>query len=460
MKLWQKLYVVLIIPILLILNIAIYLLFGITYKENIAAEKKQAVGDFGMIIDQIYGEMQQSQLNDKDVKNIIQKYTNYYKQQKIELGLWQGEKKKKIYYSDKAHFNTKKNSIKNNKVIKCYIDGHTRLMVFKLQKCQKKTFYFGYEKTLYNLDSMWKNIRIYYAIGSLVISIIMALFMIVVLQKCIKPVENLNETVKKMAGGELETRTDIKGSDELAVLGKNINIMAETIENNMKQIMDEAERKQWFIDNLAHEMKTPVTGICGFVEYMERAKISDEEKMECLGFIGHEAKRLQNMSYELLDLAVIRHSDIKKQNISMNKFTDELKKWQEKRFAEKNIKAEWEIKADRLFGDELLLEMLIRNIFENAFRATDEGGKISTYVYENEKNTVFEITDTGCGMEPEELEKIKEPFYRVDKSRSRKQGGTGLGVSLCQKIVEKHDGSMEYRSKNGVGTTVTVKIPL
>ena len=169
---------------------------------------------------------------------------------------------------------------------------------------------------------------------------------------------------------------------------------------------------------------------------------------------------MQNMSYELLDLAVIRHSDIKKQNISMNKFTDELKKWQEKRFAEKNIKAEWEIKADRLFGDELLLEMLIRNIFENAFRATDEGGKISTYVYENEKNTVFEITDTGCGMEPEELEKIKEPFYRVDKSRSRKQGGTGLGVSLCQKIVEKHDGSMEYRSKKGVGTTVTVKIPL
>lgn len=68
-----------------------------------------------------------------------------------------------------------------------------------------------------------------------------------------------------MAAGELETRTDIKGSDELAVLGKNINIMAETIENNMKQIMDEAERKQWFIDNLAHEMKTPVTGICGFV---------------------------------------------------------------------------------------------------------------------------------------------------------------------------------------------------
>lgn len=86
--------------------------FWNTYKENIAAEKKQAVGDFGMIIDQIYGEMQQSQLNDKDVKNIIQKYTNYYKQQKIELGLWQGEKKKKIYYSDKAHFNTKKTALK------------------------------------------------------------------------------------------------------------------------------------------------------------------------------------------------------------------------------------------------------------------------------------------------------------------------------------------------------------
>lgn len=94
MKLWQKLYVVLIIPILLILNIAIYLLFGITYKENIAAEKKQAVGDFGMIIDQIYGEMQQSQVNDRDVKNIIQKYTNYYKSAEDRTWVMAGREKK------------------------------------------------------------------------------------------------------------------------------------------------------------------------------------------------------------------------------------------------------------------------------------------------------------------------------------------------------------------------------
>ena len=236
--------------------------------------------------------------------------------------------------------------------------------------------------------------------------------------------------------------------------------MAETIEKNMKQIMDEAERKQWFIDNLAHEMKTPVTGICGFVEYMERAKISEDERMECLEFIGNEAKRMQNMSYELLDLAVIRHSDIKKENINMKKFTDGLTDWQKKRFADKHIDAKWDIKTDRLFGDEQLLETLLRNIFENSFRATEEYGKINTYVYETENETVFKVEDNGCGMNQEEIEKIKEPFYRVDKSRSRKQGGTGLGVSLCQKIVEKHDGTLEYSSQKGVGTTVTVRIPL
>lgn len=459
MKLWQKLYMVLIIPILIILNVAIYLLFGITYKENISAEKKQAIGDFGMIIDQIYGEIQEPDINDADIKNIIRKYTNYYKQQKIELGLWEGTNKKKVYYSDKSHFKGQQKNITDNKVIKLYIDGHTRLMVFKAQKYKKKIFYFGYEKTLYNLDSMWNNIRVYYALGSLGISVIMAIFMVFVLRKCIKPVVDLNETVKKMAGGNLETRTDIHGSDELAVLGKNINIMAETIEKNMKQIMDEAERKQWFIDNLAHEMKTPVTGICGFVEYMERAKISDEERMECLEFIGREARRMQNMSYELLDLAVIRHSDIKKESIDMKKFTDELADWQKKRFAGKEIEADWKVETYKLYGDEQLLETLLRNIFENAFRATDEFGKISTYVYTSEKQTVFEVKDNGCGMEAEELEKIKEPFYRVDKSRSRKQGGTGLGVSLCQKIVEKHEGTMEYSSEKGVGTTVTIKIP-
>lgn len=460
MKLWQKLYIVLIVPILIILNIAIYLLFGITYRQNIQAEKNQAIGDFGMIIDQIYGEIQSSQMQDTDIKKTIQKYTNYYKQQKIELGLWEGKNKKKIYYSDKSHFKYQQKNITDNKVVKCYIDGHTRLMVFKVQKYGKTIYYFGYEKTLYNLDSMWKNIRIYYAIGSVVISIIMAIFMVFVLKKCIKPVVNLNETVKKMAGGDLKTRTDIKGNDELAVLGKNINIMAEIIEKNMKQIMDETERKQWFIDNLAHEMKTPVTGICGFVEYMERAKISEDERMECLEFIGNEARRMQNMSYELLDLAVIRHSDIKKENINMKKFTDVLADWQKKRFADKRIDAKWDVKTDRLFGDEQLLEMLLRNIFENAFRATEEYGKINTYVYETENETVFKVEDNGCGMNQEEIEKIKEPFYRVDKSRSRKQGGTGLGVSLCQKIVEKHDGTLEYSSQKGVGTTVTVRIPL
>ena len=134
--------------------------------------------------------------------------------------------------------------------------------------------------------------------------------------------------------------------------------------------------------------------------------------------------------------------------------------WQKKRFADKRIDAKWDVKTDRLFGDEQLLEMLLRNIFENAFRATDEYGKINTYVYETENETVFKVEDNGCGMNQEEIEKIKEPFYRVDKSRSRKQGGTGLGVSLCQKIVEKHDGTLEYSSQKGVGTTVTVRIPI
>ena len=83
MKLWQKLYIVLIVPILIILNIAIYLLFGITYRQNIQAEKNQAIGDFGMIIDQIYGEIQSSQMQDTDIKKTIQKYTNYYSSKKL-----------------------------------------------------------------------------------------------------------------------------------------------------------------------------------------------------------------------------------------------------------------------------------------------------------------------------------------------------------------------------------------
>ncbi|MDO5518791.1 MAG: ATP-binding protein, partial [Clostridium sp.] len=127
-----------------------------------------------------------------------------------------------------------------------------------------------------------------------------------------------------------------------------------------------------------------------------------------------------------------------------------------------NVKLLFEKHEDKIQGNLIMIESLLINLIENAMRACQENGEVKViFLSEVSLNqSLIQVIDNGIGMEEAEINKISQPFYRIDKARSRKAGGVGLGVSLCQKIIEAHKGSLHYDSKVGEGTKVTVTLPM
>ena len=127
---------------------------------------------------------------------------------------------------------------------------------------------------------------------------------------------------------------------------------------------------------------------------------------------------------------------------------------------EKRLKLVKKVKDVSLEGDRAMLVCLLRNLIENAVRASESGSHIWVTMKKAKESLVIQVKDEGIGMEQHELDRITDAFYRVDKARSRSNGGAGIGLSLCDLIVKKHSGTMSFESTLNEGTTVTVVLPL
>jgi len=210
--------------------------------------------------------------------------------------------------------------------------------------------------------------------------------------------------------------------------------------------------KQMFIDNLAHEMKTPLTSILGYSEYLQNAMNNEEERIKAAGHLRNSAKRLQSLSSALLDLAYTREKIILK-DIDTEHLFQALDDLMKHSLTERKLKLDITIHTPIICGDESLLLSLLSNLIENAARASIEGGIIKVSAYKKE-NLILEVSDVGFGMDENEILKITEPFYRVDKSRSRADGGIGLGMSICKQIAQLHNAELKIKSRPDIGTTV------
>ena len=145
-------------------------------------------------------------------------------------------------------------------------------------------------------------------------------------------------------------------------------------------------------------------------------------------------------------------------HVRLNGYIAEIEKALSPNMKQKNIKLVCKADAQRVLLEPDLIKSLLYNLVDNASKAMDEGGVIALYAAVIPGGCQFQVADNGRGMEPEELSKITEAFYRVDKARSRSQGGAGLGLALCKQIVELHNGTIQFASTPGKGTRVTVSL--
>ena len=268
----------------------------------------------------------------------------------------------------------------------------------------------------------------------------------------------LTVTVRKISGGDLSRRSQIKTHDEFGQLSRDFDVMADKLQESISKLESDMQRQESFMGAFAHELKTPMTSIIGFADLLRQGNMDESTRIMASEYIFSEGKRLERLSFKLLELLLLKKDTLTMTRVWLNTYLGDVERALVPNMKAKNIRLVCKAEAKRVILETDLVKSLLYNLVDNASKAMDNGGIIAVHGIAIPGGCQFQVVDNGRGMEPAELTKITEAFYRVDKARSRSQGGAGLGLALCKQIVELHNGSIQFASTPGKGTRVTVTL--
>lgn len=273
-----------------------------------------------------------------------------------------------------------------------------------------------------------------------------------------RPLTALSRASRRFAAGDLDYREPVRSTDELGTLTADFNSMADKLSSNIHELQDAAARQENFMGSFAHEMKNPMTSIIGYAELIRSQLLTPEEQQDAANYIFSEGKRLESLSFKLLDILVLKKKSAELQPCSPAQLVGGTVEHLRRVYAEKNIVLQCRCEDGLCMLEPDLVKSLLVNLLDNARKAMDGGGNIYVVSEMLPGGCRIRVLDTGRGIPQAEIAHITEAFYRVDKSRSRAQGGVGLGLSLCNEIVRLHNGTMSFASRVGNGTCVTVEL--
>ena len=312
------------------------------------------------------------------------------------------------------------------------------------------------------------------AVGILLFTVLVTAFM---LRKVMRPLDALTEATNDMAKGDYSRRVYVESKDELGELAVHFNQMAEAVEQKQISLQESEARKTLMMGNLSHELKTPMTAIAGYAETLLTTRLTEEQRNEALYYIYTETNRLGRLSGKMMQLLSLSEGDaVELKELDIREVFHDVSEAVSVKLRERSVSLITEPKScpepeDRvpaeqenghaaaddkkenvILTDEDLIRDVLINLVDNAVKASHPGGR----VYLTWKDGELSVRDEGVGIPAEELGAVTEPFYMVDKSRSRKEGGAGLGLSITKLILEKLGAEMKIESQPGVGTVVRI----
>ncbi|ADH98998.1 sensor histidine kinase [Salisediminibacterium selenitireducens] len=272
----------------------------------------------------------------------------------------------------------------------------------------------------------------------------------------IDPIRRMIAASKSWGEGDFSQKVDVKTTDEIGQLADAFN--------QMTYSLDEADKKkQEFLGNVSHELRTPLSYLKGYSEVLlekhRKGEALDEKHIEK---IQAEGNRMEKLIHDLLDLARLEGDTYPMDKMPMplaqlvEDVCERMNLIAEKDDVTVNLELDYGIIIE---GDESRLEQVISNLIENAIRYGKQGKQIDVSLEQADGKAVLRVRDYGAGMPPETLTRLTERFYRVDRTRSKQLGGTGLGLTIVNEIVKKHDGQLSFESVEGEGATAIVQIP-
>ena len=295
---------------------------------------------------------------------------------------------------------------------------------------------------------------------------------VIVARSIAKPIQHVAGAANAIAAGDVQQPVPVEGPGEVRELAANFNTMADRVRASQQSQRD-------FLANVSHELKTPLTSIRGFAQAIADGAAGDSESIcKSASIIREESERMAHMVSELLDLSRIETGQLVMQRVSV-RVGDVLRSCVERqslraRSATVSLTIDAPGDLPSIQGDGDRLAQVFANLIDNAIKHTPAGGKVSVSARSMTGSSVVRrgkqwpggieigVTDTGAGIPPEDLSRIFERFYQVDKSRARSASGgsLGLGLAIAKEIVTAHGGSIHAESVTGLGTKFVVRLPI
>ncbi len=339
-------------------------------------------------------------------------------------------------------------------------DSSTAIIVIsKVQGINEKI----YIETITNITDIY-NLRIKnyhtYIIYTVMISLISALILWFLSLHLTKPLKQLTKLTENFNQGKFSKTINISKSNnfsqEFFLLAVSYNKMTNKVNDYTDKLTEYGKRQEEFVSKFSHELKTPLTSIIGYADYLKTYKVEKDELLEIANYISKEGKRLEDLSLHLLELNMLKKEQIKLSIVSSKKFFYEFNLSLKNLTKNYNVKLIEDIEEKNILIEPSLMKSLIYNLVDNACKSDTDKVLIIGKV----KNKKYEITikDYGKGIPKEDISKITEPFYMVDKSRARKQGGSGLGLSIVKEIANLHNSDLIIESTINKGTSIKIKL--
>lgn len=321
------------------------------------------------------------------------------------------------------------------------------------------TVYLGIMKDLSSIYEERDNMMRQYGIALTVLLVVGGLAAFLLSRYLTRPIEQLNRTAGRIAEGDLEKRASYQGMDEIGELSQSFNRMTDRLVHQMEEKELEAKQKEDFTAAFAHELKTPLTSIIGYADMLNSYELTEQERGEAAYYIFSQGRRLENLSHKLLELVGMDRQKMEFRKIPTGDLEESIRDTMRIPFERKDIRGKINLEKGVIWGDRDLLLSLLYNLLDNAVKAVEEGGFILMKGRKLPQGYEIKVVDNGRGIPQEEIDRITEAFYMVDKSRSRKEGGAGIGMALCQKIITLHQGELKIDSKLGEGTVMRLYFP-
>ena len=271
-------------------------------------------------------------------------------------------------------------------------------------------------------------------------------------RRSMQPLAVLKTAAGRIAAGGYGERATVLSKDEVGALANDFNRMAEAVENHIGDLTETAERQRLFISGVTHEFKTPLTTVILNADTLQNAYMDEKERQTALSYIERQCKWLERMTQKLLKLITLKQ-DIELKPSSVPQLFERVEESMAETLRQRDTRLISECKLNTLSMDADLMQSVLINLVDNASKASAPGQAVTMRAYDD----VIEVSDNGIGIQESELARITEPFYVVDKSRSKKLGGSGLGLALVKEIISAHGAELEIDSSVGIGTTIRIQ---